>query len=34
MTPQPAARPAPPIRILLADDHGIVRAGLRALLEA
>ncbi len=23
-----------PIRILLADDHGIVRAGLRALLEA
>jgi two-component system response regulator NreC len=24
----------PPIRILLADDHGIVRAGLRALLEA
>ena len=30
------AAPAPlrPIRILLADDHGIVRAGLRALLEA
>ena len=25
---------APPIRILLADDHGIVRAGLRALLES
>lgn len=24
----------PPIRILLADDHGVVRAGLRALLEA
>lgn len=24
---------ASPIRILLADDHGIVRAGLRALLE-
>ena len=23
-----------PIRILLADDHGVVRAGLRALLEA
>ncbi len=23
-----------PIRVLLADDHGIVRAGLRALLEA
>lgn len=28
---QPAA---PPIRIVLADDHGVVRAGLRALLEA
>lgn len=25
---------AEPIRVLLADDHGIVRAGLRALLEA
>ncbi|HEV2527569.1 MAG TPA: response regulator transcription factor [Thermomicrobiales bacterium] len=25
--------PPAPIRILLADDHGIVRAGLRALLE-
>lgn len=24
----------PPIRVLLADDHGIVRAGLRALLDA
>lgn len=24
----------PPIRILLADDHGVVRAGLRALLES
>ena len=23
-----------PIRVLLADDHGVVRAGLRALLEA
>ena len=23
-----------PIRLLLADDHGVVRAGLRALLEA
>ena len=23
-----------PIRILLADDHGVVRAGLRALLES
>ncbi len=29
----PAGR-TPPIRILLADDHGIVRAGLRALLES
>lgn len=29
----PAGRAVPPIRILLADDHGIVRAGLRALLE-
>ena len=27
-------RPNHRIRILLADDHGIVRAGLRALLEA
>jgi two-component system response regulator NreC len=26
--------PSEPIRVLLADDHGIVRAGLRALLEA
>lgn len=25
--------PARPIRVLLADDHGLVRAGLRALLE-
>jgi two-component system response regulator NreC len=25
---------SPPIRVILADDHGIVRAGLRALLEA
>ncbi|HEX5498833.1 MAG TPA: response regulator transcription factor, partial [Thermomicrobiales bacterium] len=23
-----------PIRLLLADDHGVVRAGLRALLDA
>ena len=28
------ARPPAPIKILLADDHGVVRAGLRALLEA
>lgn len=28
-----AAKRPPPIQILLADDHGIVRAGLRALLE-
>ncbi|MDQ3694372.1 MAG: response regulator transcription factor [Chloroflexota bacterium] len=28
-------QPSPaPIRILLADDHGVVRAGLRALLES
>jgi DNA-binding NarL/FixJ family response regulator len=27
-------RPTTRIRILLADDHGVVRAGLRALLEA
>lgn len=25
---------ATPIRVILADDHGVVRAGLRALLEA
>lgn len=30
-TPEPAAGP---IEVLLADDHGVVRAGLRALLEA
>jgi two-component system response regulator NreC len=28
------APPAAPIRVVLADDHGVVRAGLRALLEA
>ena len=28
------ARRVEPINILLADDHGVVRAGLRALLEA
>ncbi len=27
-------QPVEPISVLLADDHGIVRAGLRALLEA
>jgi two-component system response regulator NreC len=26
--------PSAPIRVILADDHGVVRAGLRALLEA
>jgi DNA-binding NarL/FixJ family response regulator len=33
MTTQPHDGAAP-IRILLADDHGVVRAGLRALLDA
>ncbi len=34
-SPSAADQPAPaPIRILLADDHGVVRAGLRALLES
>lgn len=28
------APPSAPIRVVLADDHGVVRAGLRALLEA
>ncbi|RPI22972.1 MAG: response regulator, partial [Chloroflexota bacterium] len=23
-----------PIRVMLADDHGLVRAGIRALLES
>jgi two-component system response regulator NreC len=32
--PCPDAGRTPPIRILLADDHGVVRAGLRALLES
>lgn len=36
MSGQPAVQSvrAQPIRILLADDHGVVRAGLRALLES
>jgi two-component system response regulator NreC len=34
MTARPTDGAAPPIRLLLADDHGVVRAGLRALLDA
>lgn len=30
----PMHRQSDPIRILIADDHGVVRAGLRALLDA
>lgn len=34
-SPGATDQPSPtPIRILLADDHGVVRAGLRALLES
>ncbi len=33
-TAEPTPVVAPRIRIVLADDHGVVRAGLRALLEA
>ncbi len=33
-TAEPTPLVAPRIRIVLADDHGVVRAGLRALLEA
>ncbi|WP_406369229.1 response regulator transcription factor [Streptomyces sp. NBC_00647] len=29
-----AARPVRPVRILLCDDHAVVRAGLRALLDS
>lgn len=28
-----SVEPAPPIRVLIADDHGVVREGLRAYLE-
>ncbi|WP_251075275.1 response regulator transcription factor [Streptomyces sp. ISL-12] len=31
--PAPFAAPAPPIRILLADDHALVRRGVRLILE-
>lgn len=31
--PEPAV-PSPPIRLLLCDDHAVVRAGLRALLSS
>ena len=33
-TPAESAPPAPRIRILLADDHPVVRLGLRTMLEA
>lgn len=32
--PPPAAAPATPIRVLIADDHEVVRIGLAALLDA
>lgn len=32
-TPDPTTTPSTPIRLLLADDHPVVRAGLRAVLE-
>ncbi len=34
MNEEAQRRPGAPITILLADDHGIVRAGLKALLDA
>lgn len=30
----PLPAPAPPLRVLLADDHGMIREGLRMILEA
>ncbi len=32
--PTPILSPSPPTRILLADDHPILRAGLRTLIDA
>jgi DNA-binding NarL/FixJ family response regulator len=31
---QPSGAPAPPIRVLIADDHEVVRIGLASLLDA
>ncbi|MFI1356197.1 response regulator [Streptomyces sp. NPDC020898] len=33
MTTEPPGATGPPLRVLVADDHAVVRAGLRALLE-
>ncbi|MEV7738871.1 response regulator transcription factor [Streptomyces sp. NPDC088921] len=33
MTTEPPGAIVPPLRVLVADDHAVVRAGLRALLE-
>ena len=33
-SPAPASTPGPPITIVLADDHQVVRSGLRVLLES